>query len=301
MNKVISGKVWLAALAAAASVLVSGCGYRNVETPAGYVGYLTQGSIAGNAKFVGTQLGPTSSGLGFLYSVVNISVTPYTFDETFSVRDQTGVLAKDQLPMSFDLHVTFRINPERVKDFVERYTTLQEGDSPDQIVRTAYNNYIKQPARMLARKEVEKFPGVEVQNNISAITGAVTEELRRLAEPTPFEILNVVVGNIQYPPEVTAAIAAKIAAAQTLQTMSTQVEITKKEAEKREAEAEGIARAMETIKKQLTPEYIQYEAIKAQQAMVNSPNHTTIYIPVGPLGVPIVNTLGTAPAETTQK
>jgi hypothetical protein len=36
--------------------------------------------------------------------------------------------------------------------------------------------------------------------------------------------------------------------------------------------------------------YIQHEAIEAQKAMVNSPNHTTIYIPVGPMGVPVVST-----------
>ncbi len=40
----------------------------------------------------------------------------------------------------------------------------------------------------------------------------------------------------------------------------------------------------------LTPLYIQHEAIEAQKAMVGSENHTTIYIPVGPMGVPIVGT-----------
>ena len=37
--------------------------------------------------------------------------------------------------------------------------------------------------------------------------------------------------------------------------------------------------------------YVQYEAIQAQQKMVNSPNHTEVYIPVGPMGVPIVGTV----------
>lgn len=34
--------------------------------------------------------------------------------------------------------------------------------------------------------------------------------------------------------------------------------------------------------------YVVYEAIKAQLAMVSSPNHTVMYIPVGPMGVPLV-------------
>ena len=33
------------------------------------------------------------------------------------------------------------------------------------------------------------------------------------------------------------------------------------------------------------------EAIEAQKAMVGSPNHTTICIPVGPMGVRVVQTL----------
>ena len=44
---------------------------------------------------------------------------------------------------------------------------------------------------------------------------------------------------------------------------------------------------MTLIKSQLTPEYLPYEAIKAQLGMVSSPNHTVIYIPVGPMGVPL--------------
>jgi hypothetical protein len=39
--------------------------------------------------------------------------------------------------------------------------------------------------------------------------------------------------------------------------------------------------------------YIQHEAIEAQKLMVNSPNHTVVYIPVGPMGVPVTGTFPT--------
>jgi regulator of protease activity HflC (stomatin/prohibitin superfamily) len=77
------------------------------------------------------------------------------------------------------------------------------------------------------------------------------------------------------------------------------LDIVKKQAEQRRQEAEGIADAMGKINAKLTPEYVQYEATKAQLAIVNSPNHTTIYIPVGPMGVRLVGTTnhdGPAPA-----
>jgi hypothetical protein len=56
---------------------------------------------------------------------------------------------------------------------------------------------------------------------------------------------------------------------------------------------------MQIIRGQLSSLYIQHEAIEAQKMMVNSPNHTTVYIPVGPMGVPLT---GTFPApDTTQR
>ena len=53
-----------------------------------------------------------------------------------------------------------------------------------------------------------------------------------------------------------------------------------------------ISKAQEIINKTLTPEYLQHEAIQAQMKMANSPNHTTVYIPSGDNGIPVVRTIG---------
>ena len=50
-------------------------GSRNPYTPAGYVGYLTQGAVFGRSRFHGIQRGPTSAGRSWLLDVTNISVT----------------------------------------------------------------------------------------------------------------------------------------------------------------------------------------------------------------------------------
>jgi regulator of protease activity HflC (stomatin/prohibitin superfamily) len=263
--------------------------FRNPVTPPGYVGYLTRGALIGQAEFYGLQTGPTSSGLGWLLDVVNVSVTPYTYAEDFT--DDSGVLSADSLKISFRVHVVWRIMPERVKDFVERYSTIQPGDSSDRIVQVAYANYIREPLRTFARDEVQKFKGLDVKDNITPIGEAITRRVRALAENTPFEIRSVVVGNIQYPAEVAEAVSRKLAAIQELERKATEIQIATRDKEKRIIEAEGIARATEIISQRLTSAYLQYEAIKAQNAMVNSQNHTTIYIPVGPMGVPIVGNL----------
>ena len=76
----------------------------------------------------------------------------------------------------------------------------------------------------------------------------------------------------------------KLAATQELQRKDTEIEIERKERTKREVQAQGIANAMQIIRGQLSAMYIQHEAIEAQKLMVNSPNHTVVYIPVGPDG-----------------
>ena len=94
------------------------------------------------------------------------------------------------------------------------------------------------------------------------------------------------------------AVSRKLAAAEELERKATEIEITSREKDKRIIEAEGIARATEIISQRLTSAYLQYEAIKAQRDMINSNNHTTIYIPVGPMGVPLVGSLDIGQAST---
>ena len=55
------------------------------------------------------------------------------------------------------------------------------------------------------------------------------------------------------------------------------------------ASLRGIAEAQRIINATLTPNYLQHEAIQAQEEMAASPNHTTVYIPVGTNGLPLVH------------
>ena len=68
------------------------------------------------------------------------------------------------------------------------------------------------------------------------------------------------------------------------------VKVEQQKADIRVVEAEGIGKAQDIINKTLTDKYLQHEAIMAQEKMADSPNHTTIYIPSGQNGLPIVAT-----------
>src|SRR5262245_33905746 len=276
-------------------------GARNPYTPAGYVGYLTRGAVFGKSTFYGVQRGPTSTGRSWLLDVTNVSVTPYTYTEDFTGED--AVLSKDNLKIAFRVHTVWRVDEARVPLFMERYSTTVTGGGhekePDAIVKVAYSNFVREPLRTFARDEVQQRNGLEVKDALIPIGDAVLARIRVYASDSPFTITSVVVGNVQYPAEVADAVSRKLAATQELQRKDTEIEIERKERTKREVQAQGIANAMQIIRGQLSGMYIQHEAIEAQKAMVNSPNHTVVYIPVGPMGVPITGTFPTT-APTTQ-
>lgn len=281
---VVCGVVWLG-------------GSANPYTPAGYVGYVSQGAVFGSAKFLDTQVGPTSYGRTWLAKVINVSITPYTyaeqFDDSSSAKDGgSAVLAKDSVKIKFAVHVIWKVRntPESIRQFVEQYSTLQEGDSPDTIVKVAYENFLREPVRNSTRNEIQQFEALKIKDNIIEIGKKVEKETKALCKETPFEIIQIVVGNIQYPEAVATAVAEKMATTQKMETAEL-------DAKRRIAEAEGIAKSMTIIQEKLTPAYVQYLAVEAQKAMVGSPNHTTIYIPVGPMGVPIVNTIPGEPKK----
>jgi regulator of protease activity HflC (stomatin/prohibitin superfamily) len=274
-------------------------GSRNPFTPAGYVGYLTKGAVLGHSRFYGVQKGPTSPGRTWLLEVTNVSITPYTYTEEFT--GDNAVLSRDNLKISFAVHTVWRVDDTQVPLFMERFsTTVANGGSeksPDTVVKVAYGHFVREPLRTYARDEVQRRNGLVVKDELIPIGDAVLQRIRAYAQASPFIISSVVVGNVQYPGEVADAVSRKLAATQELERKDTEIEIERKERTKREVQAQGIANAMQIIRGQLNGLYVQHEAIEAQKAMVNSPNHTVVYIPVGNMGVPLTGTFSTVAPE----
>ncbi len=273
-------------------VVVWSFGSSNPFTPAGYVGYLTKGAVLGQSRFYGIQRGPTSPGRRWLLDVTNVSITPYTYTEDFSHDD--AVLSRDNLKIAFQVHTVWHVDDAKVPLFMDRFSTTVGRSAlekdPDAIVKVAYGNFVREPLRTFARDEVQRRNGLEVKDALIPIGDAVLARIQRYAAGSPFVVSSVVVGNVQYPEEVAMAVSRKLAATQELQRKDTEIEIERKERTKREVQAQGIANAMQIIRGQLSGLYIQHEAIEAQKLMVNSPNHTVVYIPVGPMGVPLTGT-----------
>jgi hypothetical protein len=163
-------------LFAVLALCIIGCS--NPSTPAGYVGYVTKHPYTMPARFYELQTGPTSTGLGWMLAVTNISVTPNTSTEQFIGPD--AVLAKDNLRIEFRAHLLWKIDPENVKTFVEKYG--ETGENPEKM---AYDNFIREPFRTYTRDEVQKYDGLDIKENIDAIGSAVQARILKLTRGTP--------------------------------------------------------------------------------------------------------------------
>lgn len=255
-------------------VNLSGC--TNPSTPAGHEGYVKENPrVWGKGGFRGELKGPANFGVSLWRNEIeNVDFRPQTYAENFNI------LAKDELNISFSFQTIIKLKPGAIKTVVEGFAGSQ-----------FYPRYIKEPLRAMVRKNVQVLESRQVKEKRKEIADKVLGELAEYLSDTPFVVVSSVVGNIDYPKIVTEAVEKKLAAKQLLDEKETQREIAKKDAEIRIEEARGIAEAQKIINATLTQNYLQHEAINAQLKMASSPNHTTVYIPSGANGIPLIETL----------
>ncbi len=249
-------------------------GMKNPYTPPGHEGYIKRGAIVGRVTYYGMQVGPASTGLGWLLYVENIDFRWKTYNEKFMV------MSADNLELNFNAHIVMRPRSGTVKEVVEIYG----GDD-------WYERTIREPFRNAVYEAVAGYKALEAKDKREIISEAVRRKFSDYLKRKPFQVASIVIGTINLPPLVASSQEKKIAKQTELEQKDFEVEIEKKNKEIRIIEAEGIAASQKIINATLTPQYLQHEAIQAQIQMANSPNHTTVYIPSGTNGIPLVKTI----------
>jgi regulator of protease activity HflC (stomatin/prohibitin superfamily) len=254
-------------------LLLAAAGCSNPYTPAGHEGYVYERPrVVGKGGFRGVVQGPGNYGVSlFRNEVINIDIRPQTYTESFAI------LAKDDLNVQFRFHAVIEIERGKVDAVVRGHGA-----------ENWYVRFVKEPFRTFVRSEVQRYESREIKTQRDRIALDVKAALEGYLEQTPFRVVSLVVGNIDYPEIVAKAVENKLAAQQLLEEKSTQKQIAMRDAEIRIEEAKGIAEAQRIINATLTPDYLQHEAIGAQLKMAESPNHTTVYVPAGANGIPLV-------------
>jgi hypothetical protein len=277
----------------------------NVRVTAGYSSYIYSKPILGKGEYKAVIFGPASTGLRWRLWGQSVSITPYTYSETFDAA--SAILAKDKLPLSSQAHIVWRLKPDEksVRRFMEEFGGWESTGDPDKIAKAAYDQFIREPFRTITRSVLAKYDGLSVNESLPAISKDIGDQVKDLLRNTPFEVMSVVMGNASPPQQVIVAIATKVALNQTLEQKTIEEQIAQKniDIERKNGEAAGArsaaqaieqAKAITSISAVLSPSYIQY--LQAE----NIKGADRVYVPMnaGPqLVMPIKEKAGKVEAK----
>ena len=245
----------------------------NLRVPAGYAGYIYSRPIFGKSEYKGVLIGPASTGWKWRLAINILSVTPYTYAEEFNGKE--AAIAKDKLPLDARCHIVWRLKKDEksIKSFLEEFGGLEDGRDPDKIAAESYKEFIREPFRTEARAALAEYNGLDINAELVNISKSIRNKIVERLQGSPFEVLDIVMGNANPPQVVIEAISEKVASEQRLQQRSIQLSIAEKNvlietAEGRAvgaraaAQAEEEAKAIAAIKAVISPEYISYLGVQ---------------------------------------
>ncbi len=272
----------------ALAMALFGAGCTNETTPEGYEGYLVYQPIAlGHAGYVGSQTGPTSTGLVWRQHVVNVDMRPKNYSEDFRI------LSRDNLNVGFQAHARVSLRAGSVQRVVEELglgassgmRMPSEGDGREAVeIPEWYARNVQQPYRTAVRDIVHHYDAYDIQSHTSEIGAAILARLQELYADTPVQFESVSIGNLAYPSAIDAEIQRKLSAEQDLERMHREQRIAEQEAEIMITNARGRAAAQRIVNETLTPLYVQHEMLSSFAALSRSERVTLIAAPVGQNG-----------------
>jgi regulator of protease activity HflC (stomatin/prohibitin superfamily) len=229
----------------------------------------------------GTAKSQVGAGINFVNpftSVKKLSVRTeqYTMSHSTDEGNKKGddsveVLGKDGATGKVDATVLYRLDEK----------------SASKVYREVGTSYVDKLVRPTTRTCIRS--GFSDETMIAAATTSrqpislnIEKCIKDAIEPRGIILEAFQLRDVRLSQTVQDSIDAKVKAEQSAAQQSFELDKTRQQADIRRVEAQGLADSQSVIQKTLTPEYLQYEYIKALQAMVNAPNNSTLVLPMDP-------------------
>lgn len=227
---------------------------------------------------LGSAKPPIQSGVNFtnpLASVKKFSIRTeeYTMSATTKEGkvegdDSVQVLGKDGATGKVDATLLHRLN---------------KGDASN-VYRSLGVDYVNKIIRPTSRTCIrDSFAGVTMvaaaTTERQQVATAVQKCIENALAPRGLVLESFQLRDVTLSDTVQNAINSKVESEQRAAQQAFELDKTKQQAEIRRVESQGLADSQRIIQATLTPEYLQYEYIKALQGMVNSPNNSTLVMP----------------------
>jgi len=206
---------------------------------------------------------------------VDVRTNNYTMSAVHEEGDKTGddairVLSADGLEVVIDMTVLYRLIPAKAPQIL-------------QTIGLDYKNVVIRPiSRTRARDMAANYDAVSLYSTKrdefqARITKLIEDDLKKRG----FVLEQLLIRNINLPATVKQAIEQKINAEQESQKMIFVLTKEKQEADRKRVEAQGIADYQKIINSEISDKLLQYEQIKAQKELAQSPNAKIIVMGKG--------------------
>ncbi len=245
---------------------IEGCRCPVVES--GHAGIVFESLGQGTSKRV---LGEGLHVMPIWNSVLPYDLRVHEFKETLSVLSNNG------LALKVDSSVRFRPKPDELFE-------LQTQVGPK------YADILIAPVvRSEARKVFGRFSPEEIYSTKrEEIERSIFDEVQRALQGKHVVVEAILIRDVELPEAIKAAIADKLAEEQRSQKMRFTLDKERQEAQRKQIEAEGIAKYQSIVRQGLTPDFLAYKGIEATERLASSPNAKVIIVGSSKTGLPLI-------------
>ena len=193
------------------------------------------------------------------------------------MKEQLTVISSNGLTMVVDASIRYRPKEDELFELQTRI-----GQDYDQ-------KLIGPVVRSEARKVFGRYQPEEIYSTRrEEIERQIYEEVLKALAGKHVVVEAVLVRDVSLPETIKTAIADKLAEEQRSQKMKFTLDKERQEAQRKQVEAEGIAKYQSIVRQGLTSEYLQWKGIEATQALALSPNTKIVVVGGGKSGLPVI-------------
>lgn len=215
-----------------------------------------------------------------IYFAVFTSVAEYVTKETELSLVNLKPKAKDNLTLEdLDISIFYTVNPSKVADMVVKYSGMSVGVEDSWSLQYPGYKLMERLSRGAVYDTVAQYESLTLHTKRSEIEQAIMHKVQEeldSSDPSVFNLTKVVIRDVRTDSALEQSIQAAVQMQKQVEAKKNEVQLALAEAERKEAEANGIATANKIISESLTPEYLQYKQIEAMQLFAGQGTHTVL-------------------------
>ena len=210
-------------------------------------------------------------------------VMPWNKVFKYNVRQQElfeekmSVLSSNGLEIKLDASVLYQATTSTVALLHQTRGEAYEDDVIIPAIRSATRSVVGRytPEQLYSTKR-------------DAIQTEIFEETKKILSPQYIQLNSVLVRDVTLPPTIKEAIERKLKQEQESLEYEFKIDKARKEAERKEIEANGIAKFQQIVNRTITPQLLRWKGVEATQEISKSPNAKVIVIGNGDGDLPII-------------